>query len=250
MKKKNRFSLFVVLIAALLIIVFYPKIKLLVRAGEPLKVLNEQTISEPTPDSITKRDTLLLNYPVVKKVKGFADFYWVYDKAGKKGIVSLLEYRGIVLPLDYYLYVDLKKDYTPEGDCIGTSEKNCFYIQYYTKSSWGMSFTEIGGEMNPPTPRICRNEIKSKKIADLCGSKTVIAVVYKNGFAVLKSESGYGLINNGAKLIVPLKCQHYQMVNDSLCYFYLNSAVLKIKLKTASPENIVWELRKEGSYKH
>lgn len=332
MKKKNWFLLSVVLTAALLIIVFYPKIKLLMCVGDPPKVLKEQTVSNPTPhfttemrggkfglrfgtdlltpfeyDSIDvsgiypilhknardkyifnknkpnqfrlvgpftmvkmigsnlfqisignnksgfynpiKGDTLIFNYPVTEKVKGFEGFYWVYTKSGKKGIISKLEYDGFVLPLNHYIYVDLKKDFDPYGRCIGTTERDRFYIQYYTKSSWGMSFTQIGGEMSSAVPRICTNDIKDKKINDLCGFKTDIAVVHKNGYAVLKSESGYGLINNGAKLIVPLKYQQYQMVNDSLCYFYLDSTVLKVKLKTVLPEIIVWELRKDGGYK-
>lgn len=194
-------------------------------------------------------DTTLFNYPLTEKVKGFTGFYWVYTKSGEKGIISRLEYKGFVLPLNYYIYVNLKKDFTPEGNCIGTSERDRFYIQYYTKTSWGLSFTQIGGEMSSATPRVCRNEIKDKKIGDLFGFKTDIAVVCKNGFAILKSESGYGLINNGAKLVVPLKYQQYQMVNDSLCYFYLDGSALKVKLKTAPSGYLVGELRREGSYK-
>lgn len=112
-----------------------------------------------------------------------------------------------------------------------------------------MSFTQIGGEMYSAVPRICTSEIKDKKIDALCGFKTDIAVVCKNGFAILKSKSGYGLMSNGSELTVPLKYKQYQMVNDSLCYFYLDSTVLKVKLKTVLPGDIVWSLRKDGSYK-
>ncbi|MDD2680759.1 MAG: hypothetical protein PHE20_01495 [Patescibacteria group bacterium] len=188
---------------------------------------------------------LIFKDTIRSRVKGVGGLFWVYTKSGKKGIFSNLEYRGYILPIDYYSFVKVKKDYLPYISCIGVSETFHYYIQYYTKNSWGMSHTQIGGEMGSAIPRICRNKITNKNLDAIFGINTSIDKIYDNGFAILKSGSNYALLSNGCGLVVPFKYHDYLMT-DSVGYFFSDSTTLIKKIIPISGSDIDYRLRKEA----
>ena len=193
-----------------------------------------------------KDGDLIFKDTIISSVKGIDGLKWVYTKSGKKGIFSSLEYSGYILPLDYYIFVDVKTDYIPYSSCMGINEAFHYYIQYYTKNSWGMSHTQIGGEMPSATPRICRNKISNKNLDVLFGINTYIDKIYDNGFATLKSGSNYALISNGCDLVVPFKYHEYFMT-DSVAYFFSDSITLIKKIIPISGSEIDYHLRKEAN---
>lgn len=191
---------------------------------------------------------LIFNDTIRVNVKGIGGLKWIYTKSGEKGIFSNLKYRGYVLPLDYYVFVDVKKDYIPYASGPGIAETFLYSIQYYTKNSWGFSYTQIGGEMHSQNIRICQNNIIDKKFGVLFGINTAIHEIYDNGFATLKSGSNYALISNGCDLVVPFEYHDYS-ITDSVGYFFSDSTTLRQKIVPIEHCDIYYHLRRDASPK-
>lgn len=176
----------------------------------------------------------LFNYPKVEiePVEAYGVFtrglYWIQTESGKKGLISTdfaVENQSFILPLDDYIYTDVKSEIAYVGIIITQVS-----VKYYKESAVGEIYcfkAILGGNEKPE--RVVKN-VNIIKLEDLFEANAKIIAVNKAKNALIQSKKGYGLINFSGDILVPIAYDNYQNIGDSAYVFSNNIESIKVNL--------------------